>query len=131
MKFSELSPPLIEKIKLMRYDRILEKHEGPEQWKSFLNYGEPEFMVICGCDVLLPLEPEVRANVTALRCIPSQDGKVLTVFLKDTTYISSPRSEMFEAGRLAICERMPGERFYITTVYDVGFIVENEELKQE
>ena len=131
MKFAELSPVLIEKIKAMRYDHILEKHEGPWDWKYLVESGELEFIAVCGYHILLPVYEETRQNITAVRCIVSQDTKVLTLFLKDMTYIPSPREEMFYCGRLAICEQMPGERFYIATVYHEWFIVENEELKQE
>ncbi len=74
MKFADLSPETIEKIKTYRWDRILEKHEGPEKWESELKWGEPEFMVADGYNVLLPLDPERRPNVTFLRVIPSTDG---------------------------------------------------------
>ena len=36
MKLAELSPATIERIKSVRYDRIIEKHEGLEDWESVL-----------------------------------------------------------------------------------------------
>jgi hypothetical protein len=38
MRLSELPIEAIEKIKLYRWDRIIEKHEGPEEWSSVLQY---------------------------------------------------------------------------------------------
>jgi hypothetical protein len=56
MKLTGLSPETLEKIKPVRWDRIIEKHEGPEDWESVLKYYEPEFMMIEGHPVLLPIE---------------------------------------------------------------------------
>jgi hypothetical protein len=86
MKLSQFSPEVIEKIKSYRWDRILEKHEGPWSWESVLKYHQPELMEIDGKYVLLPISQEHHPNITILRCIPSADGNTLTLFLKDTTY---------------------------------------------
>lgn len=40
MKLSDLSTETLEKIKLVRWDRIIEKHEGPESWESVLRYEQ-------------------------------------------------------------------------------------------
>ena len=39
--------------------------------------------------------------------------------------VSDPEWEYFEAGRLAICEKIPGENFYVATVYHEWFVIEN------
>ena len=52
-----------------------------------------------------------------LRCIPSQNEEILTIFLKDTTYYSD-----VDAGFLAICEQVFGERWYVTTVYHEWYL---------
>lgn len=33
MKLSDLSPVVRERLNAMRYDRIIEKHEGPWSWE--------------------------------------------------------------------------------------------------
>jgi hypothetical protein len=124
-----LSPEQIEKIKTIRYDRILEKHEGPWDYDGEFEYGHPEFMHFNGRSVLLPVEDEQHQNITMLRDAISADDLILTLFLKDTTYVSSPEDERYFAGRLAICEKMPGEEFYIATVYHECFLVENPVLR--
>jgi len=121
----DLTPEAIERIKALRYDRLLEKHEGPERWASQFQYGDPEFMIIENHAVLLPIEREQQPNITALRVIVSEDSKILTLFLKDTTYTNDLQWEWLESGRLAICEKMSGENFYVATVYHEWFIVEN------
>jgi hypothetical protein len=40
MKLSDLSPEVLERIKSVRWDRIIEKHEGQEDWDSVLRYYE-------------------------------------------------------------------------------------------
>lgn len=125
MKLSELSPGIIAKIKTYRWDGIIEKHEGPEDWASVLEYYDPEFMEINGYHVLLPIDRSRHANITILRCIVGDHQQSLTIFLKDTTYVSSPEMEMFEAGYVAVCDKLPGEEFFLAILYHEWFIVEN------
>ncbi|MBI4769173.1 MAG: hypothetical protein HY784_01855 [Chloroflexi bacterium] len=125
MKLSTLSPHTVEKIKAYRWDRIIEKHEGPEDWDSVLEFYQPEFMVINGYDVLLPVEQARHPNITILRCIPGKDEQVLTLFLKDTTYMDDPELEAFYTGFVAVCEKVAGEEFFIATLYHEWFIIQN------
>ena len=125
MKLSDLPPDVIERIKSYRFDQILEKHEGPENWASVLRYFEPEFLRLSGYEVLLPVSRKQHPNIQMLRCIVGDGGKALTLFLRDTTYASSPEDEMFDAGRIAICERFEEQGFYLTIVYHEWFIIEN------
>ena len=123
MTLSSLARQAIEKIKTYRYDRILEKHEGPEDWRSTLTYGDPEFLEIAGRSVLLPVDREQHPNITILRCIVSEDGQSLTIFLKDTTYVDDPRLEMFDAGFVAVCDKVPGEDFFLAILYHEWFLI--------
>jgi hypothetical protein len=56
----------------VRWDRIIEKHEGPEDWESVLRYYEPEFLEFEGRWVLLPVERSRHLNITILRSIGVQ-----------------------------------------------------------
>jgi len=125
MKIADISVETKERIKAYRWDRIIEKHEGPEHWDSVFAYDDPEFMIIDGHTVLLPVEKEHHAHITILRCIPSQDGQTLTIFLKDTTHVDDSELETFQAGFVAICEKVKGEEFFITTLYHEWFIISN------
>lgn len=100
MNLPNLAAETIEKIKTYWFDRIVEKHEGPEFWKSFLEHYDLEFLQFNGHEVLLPVERKHHPNITLLRCIESADKQSLTLFLKDTTYEDEP----FLAGFLAVCE---------------------------
>lgn len=128
MKFIDLSPEMIEQIRALRFDRILEKHEGPFGWASILEHYEPEFMRIESYGVLLPVGADDHAKIEITRTIPSQDGKVLTLFLKDNYYNPGGDMEMFYVGRIAICEKMASAEFYVATVYHEWFVIENEGL---
>ena len=97
MKIADLSPQTFERLKKWRYDSIVEKHEGPWDYAGVFTYGNPEFMEINGKTVLLPLDGKQRPNVTILRCVESKDGNVLTIFLKDTTFVENPQHEFLEA----------------------------------
>ena len=125
MKLKDISPAAREKLEVLRYDRIVEKHEGPERWSSALRFHDPDFIRIEGRDVLLPIPKEHHRRITILRFIPSDDQSVLTIFLKDTTFADDPEYEMYSAGFLAICERLPGEDFFVATVYHEWFIIDS------
>ncbi|ACB54419.1 unknown [Crocosphaera subtropica ATCC 51142] len=122
MKLTQLSETTLSKIKTLRWDRIIEKHEGPETWESVFRYSEPEFMEIEGRWVLLPVESSSHANITILRTIWSNDGNSLTIFLKDTTYEDDP----FFSGFLAVCDRLVNEKFYVAVVYHEWFVIDNQ-----
>ena len=82
-------------------------------------------MVINVYHVLLPVYKEHHPNITILRCIVSDNGQTLTLFLKDTTYVDNPDEEIFFAWFVAICDKVPGEEFFIAILYHEWFIIEN------
>jgi hypothetical protein len=120
MQLNDLSHETLAKIKALRWDRIIEKHEGPESWESVLKYYEPEFLEIEGRWVLLPIGVEQHPNITIFRTIWSNDANSLTLFLKDTTYDDDP----FFSGYLAVCDRLKDEEFYVAIVYHEWLIIE-------
>ena len=124
MRLSDLSTQTLAKIKSVRWDRIIEKHEGPEDWDSVLRYYAPEFLLIEGRFVLLPVERSHHPNITILRCIWSADGKSLTLFLRDTTYDDDP----FFSGFMAVCDRVTGEDFFLAILYHEWFLIERAEV---
>ncbi len=85
-----------------------------------LQWYDPEFMMIEGRPVLLPLERSHHANITILRTIWSVDGNSLTLFLKDTTY----GDEWFMSGFMAVCDRIAEQDFYLAILYHEWFIIE-------
>ena len=125
MNRSSLSTTVLDQLKTWRWDRIIEKHEGPQSWDSTLRYYDPEFIEIAGYPVLLPVDREQHPNITILRYIASEDHQTLTIFLKDTTYVTDPRDEYFSAGYVTVCERFPGQDFYVAILYHEWFMVEN------
>jgi hypothetical protein len=62
---------------------------------------------------LLPVDRENHGHIHVDRCIVSTDGKTLTVFLQDTTY----GTDVFDAGYVAVCEKVPEQDRYIAIVY--------------
>jgi hypothetical protein len=122
MKLADLSPESLEKIKKLRYDCIIRKHEGPEKWSDDLKFNEVDFLEVEGHAVLLPIPASHHPNVTVLRCIVGDQGQSLTLFLKDTTLVQDPRQQSFFAGFLAVCDRLPGEEFFVALVYHDWFL---------
>ncbi|MDB9372315.1 hypothetical protein [Nodularia sphaerocarpa] len=122
MKLSDLSTETLEKIKPLRWDRIIEKHEGPETWEYVLESEAPEFLEIARHPVLLPIEQSRHPNITILRSIWSADINSVTIFLKDTTYDDDP----FSSGFMAVCDRLKDEDFFVAILYHEWFIIERE-----
>ena len=120
MKIEDLSPDVRQRIGGMRFDWFVEKHEGPWDWKSFIEAGLTSFITIEGYDVLLPVEEAHHPNISVVRSIFSEDDNVLTIFLTDTTYFT----EMF-SGFFAVCEKVPGEEWYIALLYHEWFVIED------
>jgi hypothetical protein len=142
MKIKELSPTILAALKDKRYDRIVEKHEGPETWdwqlppseeriqelkkryqESGYDFSEDrhaEFMQIAGVDVLLPIGIDHHENITILHHFFSEDRQKIVLYIKDTTYDDG----MFGAGFVAICDRYADESFYIATLYHEWYIID-------
>ncbi|MBE9171197.1 hypothetical protein IQ238_28060 [Pleurocapsales cyanobacterium LEGE 06147] len=123
MKFADLLSTAREKIKAARWDRIIEKHEGPELWESVLKYYDVEFIEVEGRWILLPVDCSSHPNLTILRSIWSETGNSVTLFLKDTTYDDDP----FCSGFIAVCDRVKDENFFLAIVYHEWFIIEPAE----
>ena len=122
MKLADMSAAARDRIKRLRYDSILEKHQGPEKWSAALEYEQPDFLDVEGRAVLLPVPDAVHPNITVLRAIEGDQGRSLTLFLKDTTRVPDPSQEAFFAGFLAICDKIDGEEFFIAIVHHDWFL---------
>jgi hypothetical protein len=119
LKVADLTPEQIEKIKQVRYDYFLEKHEGPFRYTEVFewDYHYQEFMELGGYTVLLPIQKEQPPNITVQRVVPSADGRVLVIYYADTTW--------YHSDMVAICEQMPGEPYYIATFLHVRYPFDN------
>jgi len=129
LTIAELSEEALNKIRAYDYDCIIEKHEGPEDWAATLTTYNPEFLLIAGLSVLLPFDRKRHPNVTILRSIVSRDGDSLTVFLKDTTLYPDPEDELFCAGRMAVCDRVLGEEFFLAVVFHEWFVINDGKIQ--
>ena len=125
MTISSLSEEALGKIRAHQWDRIIENHEGPEDWDFELDHSDPEFLMIADRPVLLPISRDRHQNITILRSIVSSDGDSLTVFLKDTTHYPDPEDELFWTGRMAVCDRVAGEDFFLAILYHEWFIIDS------
>jgi hypothetical protein len=140
MKLADLSEATRQKIAKVRWDRIIEKHEGPEDWSClvdgdseraiFANRPDydpftrqiedlPEFLSIDDRPILLPIPRKYHSNVAIERTIWSVDGNSVTIFLTDTTF----GSDWSEIGFLSVCDRVAGENFWLTIVYHEWFVI--------
>ena len=111
-----------QKIEAIRWDGILEKHEGPFTWADTFQYDDAEFMVIQDRPVLLPIGRDRHKNITILRCDIRDDGNSLTIFLKDTTYCDDSFEELF-CGYVAVCDKVEGEEFFVAILLHEWYII--------
>lgn len=127
MRFEDLSAATQATIRTWRFDRIIEKHEGPERWESFLGWCTHEFLSVDGERVLLPVEAENLPNITVERAFKSPDGRTMTILLQDTTLGTYYKEEdkWWWAGFVAICERVGVEGVFVATLYHERFLVSN------
>lgn len=123
MRLADLSLDIRQQIAERRFDLFVEKHEGPWSWEWWLKNYAIEFLRVDSFDVLLPVEQRNHKNLMILRSIVGDNGQVLTIFLKDTTY----ESGVF-AGRVAVCERVAGEQWYLATLYHEWLIIDDHHL---
>lgn len=132
MKVADLSPERRAWLMRARWDRIIEKHEGPEGWRWQLTYDgpveeRPEFLTLDGYEVLLPVAAAEHPKISALWILPSEEGRILTIYLKNMQWAEwyPPRpgeTPWAEVGFLAICERAPEAHWYVTILYHEIFL---------
>lgn len=116
MKIADLPLEIAGKLEKCLYDRLIDKHEGPETWGLLEDY---EFLKIDDFEVLLPVEKLHHPNIAIVKIITSEDKRTLTLFLRDTTY----ETGLF-AGRIAVCSKFESEDFLVAVLYHECFIVE-------
>ena len=139
MSIDDLPAETLNRLSKSRWDRIIEKHEGPETWEWQLKPHEyvpddiiyqiepdydpvlarPEFLQIDNQWVLLPVGRKHHPNMTILHCFLSEDRSKLVVYLKDTTFYD----DWSMSGFIGICDRQR-EGFYLASLLHDWFIID-------
>ncbi len=138
LKIENISQQTREKILPLRYDQIVEKHEGPFDWEYKLGGREldtnllkyfpdhdpiaetAQFLEIGSYNVLLPIGRKHHPNITILHHFFGQDLTKLVIYLKDTTY----DDDVYGSGYIAVCDLIQPENFYLATLYHEWFIID-------
>lgn len=119
ISIDDLDMDTLTEIASQRCDYFIDEHEEPWTWEWLLQEGAVDFVSIRDWNVLLPVEREHHGNLEILRCILSENGETLTLFLKDTTDDTG-----LSAGRMAVCDRMPGRDWYVAVLYHAWMAVD-------
>jgi hypothetical protein len=111
MRLSDLTPAGLARLKQIRFDMIIEKREGPEEWDGWRLQAGPEgceVTTLGGFDVLLPV-PQKHHAAIALVSAPavSSDGRTLTLFLADRSYGHDDESYSQHAGTCTLLVTRP------------------------
>jgi len=123
----DLPVEALARLRVLRYDLAVEKHEGPWPWASLLDPDlrspdeRAEVWMAAGYAVLLPLARAHLPRLVVERALPSADGAWLTLFLLDRTH----DADRFAAGRLAVCRRLGGPEdadLYVAVAYHALFL---------
>jgi hypothetical protein len=131
MRLADLSPERRAWLAAARWDRIIEKHEGPEDWRWELAQSDtpssPErvdFLTLGGYDVLLPIPVEQHPKVSLLWLIRSADQQILTLYVKNMQWAEwYPGGDYWSTvGFLAVCERAPEGDWYVAILYHEAFL---------
>jgi hypothetical protein len=129
MHVAELPPAQHGWLLEQRYDRFVEKHEGPFGWGDLVDpkpYERPDgkggreavqpeaadFVRFDDYEVLLPVGRDHHAKLRRLRAVVGDDGRCLTLFLTDATSDPDPG-----AGRFAFCEKAPAGEWFVCTAW--------------
>lgn len=124
---ADLSPAVRQQLAVYSVDTLYEKHEGMP-WDIQLHYSS--FFEFDGYTILLPVPEKHRPQITLYWLSAGKDGQVVTLYLEDTTYWTEkdeadPEMQFLKpryTNFLAICEKVPGQDFYITVLYHHGII---------
>lgn len=129
MKLADLSAQQRTWLASACWDRIIEKHEGPWDWRWDIEHDDPpeeraDFLTLDGYDVLLPVPAAEHPKISALWTLPSMNGQILTLYLKNMQwaewYPGGP--DWMTVGFLAICERAPDAGWYVAILYHEIFL---------
>lgn len=126
MTIEDLAPEVRQKLEQVRYDDFDGKHEGP--WNLLVpdepSEEQPEFLLASGFWILLPRSHCQHLNITFERVIESRDGQVLTIFLRDTSFLDPGDVSIFSGYFVAICEKFPGQDFFVARLFHERYFVE-------
>ena len=125
MKFAEVSDDIRGKIASWRWDRIIEKHEGPHSWESTLRYSDVDFLEVEEKQILLPLDSEQRNQLEIRKIMTTQSQNEVILYLINHWYKQFGYKEQ-HCGFIAICEKFPEQNFFVATAYHEWFVIENQ-----
>lgn len=124
MKLEELTPAVLEQLETVRFDRFSAQYEGLWDYKWWLKEEGAEFLQAAEHWVLLPTESRHWPHITFERVIESRDRRTLTLFGRDATFAGTGSDEDSTAGFLAVCEKFPGQEFFVATFYHDRYLIE-------
>lgn len=111
--------PLLEHYSV---DMLEEKHEG---WGDrYARDPNTRIALIEDFKVILPIWYRRESKIEILKVAPSTDGKLLTIYLLDSSYVEKD-------GFVAIAEKMPSVHIYVTVMfYNSFWVAELQEREQ-
>jgi hypothetical protein len=141
---SDIPTETLNAIKKLRYDRILEKHEGPWTWESALKYDNAcivqfknKNQTFVEFTVLMPFPEHHKAQIKTVFCADAEHEGVKTIFFTCPSLAGYDETEtnLQWCGFCAVCREIsiPGTDwlenaapFYVTVLLHETFLIEPE-----
>jgi hypothetical protein len=141
---SDIPTEILNTIKKLRYDRILEKHEGPWTWESALKYDNACIVhfkdkneTFVEFTVLMPFPEHHKAQIKMVLCADAEHEEVKTIFFTCPSLAGYDETEtnLQWCGFCAVCREVsiPGAGwfenaapFYVTVLLHETFLIEPE-----
>ena len=122
ISIADLDEETFAKIGSCQCDFYVNNSEELLTWKRLLEDQVADFFSIRGRNILLPVGRESCDRLEVLNCLISEDHESMTLFLKDTSDTTG-----LSASRTAVCNRFPGEEWYIAVLYQEQILMDREE----
>ena len=126
---ADIPSELLDKIKKLRLDRFIEKHEGPWEWESFLKYDDACLVHLKAGSrayqytVLMPFAARHKATFEEVLCTESSDMLTLFFVCPSLAGMEGEKDNRRWSSFCAICREVPAYGLFEDTTLYVAILL--------
>lgn len=126
---ADIPSELLDKIKKLRIDRFIEKHEGPWEWESFLKYDDACLVHLKAgsgayrYSVLLPFAERHKTTFEEVLCTESSDMLTLFFVCPSLAGMEGEKDNRRWSSFCAICREVPAYGLFDDTTLYVAILL--------